>query len=81
MTPLHGLIALCGAVAILTIFALVDAYAVRGCFLIAHAEIGLPEFCSAEHLFRTSIEIGGMAIGLYGAGTLIGKARSGGGSA
>jgi hypothetical protein len=78
MTPLHGLIALCGAVAILTIFALVDAYAVRGCFGLAHAEIALPDLCSAEHLFRTSLEVGGMAIGLYGAGTLIGKARSGG---
>lgn len=64
--PLIGLIALCGSLGILAIFALVDAYAVRACFHLARAEIALPELCSAEHLFRTSLEIGGMAIGLYG---------------
>lgn len=64
--PSVGLIALCGSLAILAIFALVDAYAVRGCFLLAHAQITLPDLCAPEHLFRTTLEIGGMAIGLYG---------------
>ena len=61
-----GVIALCGALAVLAVFAMVDAYAVRACFLLARDEIALPDLCSAEHLFRTSLEIGGMAIGLFG---------------
>jgi hypothetical protein len=63
---LVGLVALCGALAILGIFALVDLYAVHSCFGLARAELPLPDLCSAEHIFRTSLEIGGMAIGLYG---------------
>ena len=62
-----AVIALVGALLILTVFALIDAYAVAGCFSLAHREIALPEICDAEHLFRTTLEIGGMAIGLYGA--------------
>jgi|HubBroStandDraft_5_1064220.scaffolds.fasta_scaffold110896_1 hypothetical protein len=61
-----GIVALCGALAVLGVFALVDAYAVHRCFYLARNEIPLPDLCSAEHLFRTSLEIGGMAIGLYG---------------
>jgi hypothetical protein len=64
-------VALSGALAILTLFALIDAYAVRGCFSLAHAEIPLPEKCNPEHLFRSTLEIGGMAVGLYGMGKLV----------
>ena len=63
---IKGLIALCGALLILGLFASVDLYAVRACFGLARAQIALPDLCSAEHLLRTSLEIGGMAIGLYG---------------
>lgn len=63
---LVGLVALCGALGVLSLFALVDLYAVRACFSLAHREIPLPDLCSAEHLFRSSLEIGGMAVGLYG---------------
>ena len=61
-----GIIALCGALGVLTLFALLDLYAVHACFRLARAELPLPDLCSAEHIFRTSLEIGGMAIGLYG---------------
>jgi hypothetical protein len=63
---LTGLVALCGALAVLSLFALVDLYAVHSCFGLARSELPLPDLCSAEHIFRTSLEIGGMAIGLYG---------------
>jgi hypothetical protein len=63
---LVGLIALCGALGILSLFAVVDLYAVHSCFGLARAGLPLPDLCGAEHLFRTSLEIGGMAIGLYG---------------
>ena len=61
-----GVVALIGALAILAIFALADAYAVRSCFKLANAQSVLPDLCAPEHLFRTTLEIGGMAIGLYG---------------
>jgi hypothetical protein len=62
---LTGIIALCGALAILGIFAIMDFYAVRQCFYLAHSGT-VSDLCSPENLFRTSLEIGGMAIGLYG---------------
>ena len=61
-----GVIALCGALAILGIFAVMDFYAIRQCFSLAHKGLELSDLCSPEHLFRTSLEIAGMAIGLYG---------------
>jgi len=61
-----GIVALVGALLVLTIFALVDAYAVHSCLNLAHAGTTLPDLCNPEHLFRTALEIGGMAIGLYG---------------
>jgi len=66
-----GIIALCGALGILTIFALMDFYAVSQCFALAHTGIALTDLCSPEHLFRTTLEIAGMAVGLYGAYKLI----------
>lgn len=63
---LLGLIALCGSLAILAVFAIMDFYAVRQCFALAHTGIANTDLCSPEHLFRTSLEIGGMAVGLYG---------------
>jgi hypothetical protein len=66
-----GIIALCGALAVLTIFALMDFYAVSQCFALAHSEIAQTELCSPEHIFRTSLEIGGMAIGLYGVAKVV----------
>jgi hypothetical protein len=68
-----GFIALIGALAILLIFALVDAYAVRACFALAHTGVAQTDLCAPEHLFRTALEIGGMAVGLYGAARLIRK--------
>jgi hypothetical protein len=65
-TPLTSIIALSGALLILTIFALMDFYAVSQCFALAHTGIAASDLCSPEHLFRTSLEIAGMAIGLYG---------------
>jgi len=62
----RGVIALIGALLVLTIFALVDAYAVHNCFSLAHNNIPLPDICDPNHIFRTALEIGGMAIGLYG---------------
>lgn len=61
-----GVVALCGALAILGIFAIMDFYAIRQCFALAHTGIAQTELCSPEHIFRTTLEIGGMAIGLYG---------------
>jgi hypothetical protein len=61
-----SLIALCGAIFILSIFAIMDFYAVSQCFSLAHTGIAASELCSPEHIFRTSLEIAGMAIGLYG---------------
>ena len=60
-----GIIALCGALAILGIFALMDFYAIHQCFLLAHKGLD-NDLCSPDHIFRTTLEIGGMAIGLYG---------------
>ena len=68
-----GFIALCGALFILIIFALIDAYTVRSCFYLARNEIAQTDLCAPEHIFRTALEIGGMAVGLYGAGRLLGK--------
>lgn len=61
-----AVIALCGAIGILTIFALMDFYAIHQCFSLLRTGIPSPDLCSPEHIFRTSLEIGGMAIGLYG---------------
>ena len=61
-----GLIAICGSLAILGIFAIMDFYAVRQCFSLAHSGIAATDLCAPEHIFRTALEIGGMAIGLYG---------------
>jgi hypothetical protein len=63
---LIGIIALCGALAILGLFAVMDFYAIRQCFSLAHSGIAMTDLCSPEHLFRTTIEIGGLAVGLYG---------------
>ena len=65
------LIAICGALAVLTIFALSDAWAVKACIGLANSREVLPDLCAPEHLFRTALEIGGMAVGLYGATRLI----------
>jgi hypothetical protein len=65
-TPLISIIALSGALLILTIFALMDFYAVSQCFSLAHNGIMASDLCAPEHIFRTALEIGGMAIGLYG---------------
>jgi hypothetical protein len=61
-----GLIALIGAIGILTIFALMDFYAVSACFSLAHSGLAQTDLCAPEHIFRTALEIGGMAIGIYG---------------
>lgn len=63
---LISLIALCGSLAILGVFAIMDFYAVRACFALAYSGIAQTDLCAPEHLFRTSLEIGGMAVGLYG---------------
>ena len=63
---LVGLVALCGALGILGIFAVMDFYSIRQCFALAHREIDMTDLCSPEHIFRSSLEIAGMAIGLYG---------------
>ena len=65
-SDLIGIIALCGALAILGLFAVMDFYAIRQCFSLAHSGIAMTDLCSPEHLFRTTIEIGGLAVGLYG---------------
>jgi hypothetical protein len=65
-TPLISVIALSGAILILTIFALMDFYAVSQCFALANTGITAIDLCAPEHIFRTALEIGGMAIGLYG---------------
>jgi hypothetical protein len=61
-----GFISLCGALAILTIFAIMDFYAIHQCFIIFHTGKPSPDLCAPEHIFRSSLEIAGMAIGLYG---------------
>jgi hypothetical protein len=67
-----GLIAMCGAVGILTLFAVMDFYAITQCFALARlGDAHLLDFCTADQLFRTTLEIGGMALGLYGASKLI----------
>jgi hypothetical protein len=66
MAHLSGIIALCGALAILGIFAVMDFYALRQCFSLAHAGGASSDLCSPEHIFRSSLEIAGFAIGLYG---------------
>jgi hypothetical protein len=43
-----------------------DFYAVSQCFSLAHSGLALTDLCAPEHIFRTALEIGGMAIGLYG---------------
>jgi hypothetical protein len=67
-----GLIAMCGAVSILALFAVMDFYAITQCFALARmGNAHLMDFCTADQLFRTTLEIGGMALGLYGASKLI----------
>lgn len=66
-----GLIALIGAITILGIFALMDFYAVSACFSLAHTGISDSPLCAPEHIFRTALEIGGMAIGIYGVARVI----------
>jgi hypothetical protein len=68
-----GIIALCGSLAILTIFALMDFYAVSQCFALAHTGVAQTDLCAPEHIFRTSLEIAGMAIGLFGVVKVIQK--------
>ena len=68
-----GVIALVGALAILAIFALMDFYAVRACFSLAHTGVAQTDLCAPEHIFRTALEIGGMAIGIYGVARVIKK--------
>ena len=63
---LIGVIALCGALGILGLFAIMDFYAIRQCFSLAHSGIATTDLCAPEHLFRTTIEIAGLAVGLYG---------------
>ncbi len=65
-----GIIALCGSLLILTIFALMDFYAVSQCFSLAHSGAESP-LCQPDHVFRTALEIGGMAIGIYGVARVI----------
>jgi hypothetical protein len=69
--PKLAIIAVCGAIGILTIFALGDVWAIVACLHLAPNIPALPELCGPEHIFRTSLEVGGMAIGLYGATRLI----------
>jgi hypothetical protein len=66
MVHISGIIALVGAISILGIFAVMDFYAIRACFTLAHAGITQSDLCSPEHIFRSSLEIAGFAIGLYG---------------
>ena len=63
---LLGVIALVGALSILGIFAVMDFYAMRQCFSLAHLGAAMTDLCAPENIFRTALEIGGMAIGLYG---------------
>lgn len=69
--PYTGIIALCGALAILGIFALMDFYALHNCFLLIRTGYPTPDLCNPEHVFRSSLEIAGMAIGLYGVAKVI----------
>jgi hypothetical protein len=66
MTHWSGIIALVGALAILGIFAAMDFYAVSACFSLAHTGIAQTDLCAPEHIYRTALEVGGMAIGVYG---------------
>ena len=61
-----AIVALCGALMILGIFAVMDFYALRRCLYMANLSTMPVEICTPEHLFRSSLEIAGMAIGLYG---------------
>jgi hypothetical protein len=66
-----ALIALIGAIGILAIFALMDFYAVSACFSLAQTGIAESPLCAPEHIFRTALEIGGMAIGIYGVARVV----------
>jgi hypothetical protein len=66
-----GIIALIGAIGILGIFAVMDFYAVSACFSLAHTGISDSPLCAPEHIFRTALEIGGMAIGIYGVAKVV----------
>jgi hypothetical protein len=71
MVHVSGIIAICGALAILGVFAAMDFYAVRQCFSLAHSGIAQTDLCAPEHIFRTALEIGGMAIGMYGVARIV----------
>jgi len=66
-----GIIALVGAIGILAIFAIMDFYATSQCFSLAHTGIAESPLCAPEHIFRTALEIGGMAIGIYGVARVV----------
>jgi hypothetical protein len=66
MANISGIIALVGALAILGVFAIMDFYAIRQCFALAQVGPIQTDLCSPEHIFRSSLEIAGFAIGLYG---------------
>lgn len=61
-----GIVALCGALVILGLFAIMDFYTLHRCFSLANISTMPADICTPEHLFRSSLEIAGMAIGLYG---------------
>lgn len=63
---LNGIIALCGALLILSIFAIMDFYALHQCLAILRTATPAPDLCAPDHIFRSTLEIAGMAIGLYG---------------
>lgn len=71
MKDVKGLVALCGAIGILAIFAIMDFYAVHSCFGVFRERDVAPDLCSGEHLFRSALEIAGMAIGLYGVAKVV----------
>lgn len=61
-----GTIALLGALFVLSVFALMDFYALHQCIALLRTSNPEPELCKPDHIFRSSLEIAGMAIGLYG---------------
>lgn len=61
-----GVISLIGALFVLSIFAVMDFYALHQCLIILRTATPTPDLCAPDHIFRSSLEIAGMAIGLYG---------------
>lgn len=68
---IKGLVALCGAVGVLAVFAIMDFYAVHSCFGLFKSGNEAPDLCTGEHLFRSALEIAGLAIGLYGVAKVV----------